>query len=390
MPDLKPHIDLFAILILLGIIQGGFLVYFFLTHSKGKQFPNRFLGIALLSMIVLMSDVWLGYTNYMVQVLGLVDSTEPVNLVIFPCLYLYFRTSLRKTWHWKEAWHFLPAALYLVYMVAMWYPQPLSLKYEAFLDAFHPEVPQPPFECYGERWMFWPKWHINDFTGISMVIYLFLGWKEISQAFKRSQLSLWSSQQSELLWYRNLMVHLTLIVIIYLVTRATFESDLGDHLVVAHMAFVIYATSFTIIRQSGFFKVERPEPPKYERSSLTPELQRRTLEKLQTLISTEKPYLDSACSLPKLAQQLGVSTHHLSQVLNDAMGLSFFEWLAKHRIQEAKELLRSSQYNHLKIEEIAESVGYNSKSAFNGAFKRETGQTPAVFRSSSLSAGTSS
>lgn len=390
MPDLKPHIDLFAILILLGIIQGAFLVYFFLTHSKGKQFPNRFLGIALFSMVLLMSDVWLGYTNYMVQVLGLVDSTEPINLVIFPCLYLYFRTSLRKNWDWKELWHFSPAILYLIYMVIMWYPQPLSLKYEAFLGAFYPEVPQPPFESYGEDWMFWPKWRINQFTGISMVVYLFLDWNEIGQAFKRSRLSIWSNQHSDLIWFRNLMFHLTLIVLVYLTTRATFESDLGDHLVVAHMAFVIYATSFTIIRQSGFFKVETPEPSKYERSSLTPELQQRTLAKLQTLIANEKPYLDSTCSLPKLAGQLGVSTHHLSQVLNDAMGLSFFEWMAKYRIQEAKELLRSPQHSHLKIEEIAERVGYNSKSAFNGAFKRETGQTPSVFRSSSLSAGTSS
>ncbi len=390
MPDLQPHIDLFAIFILLGIIQGGFLVYFFLTPGKGKPFPNRFLGLALLSMTLLMSDVWLGYTNYMVQVLWLVDSTEPLNLIIFPCLYLYFRTSLRKTWYWREAWHFLPSAIYLIYMVLMWYPQPLSLKYEAFLGAFHPEVPQPSFESYGENWMFWPKWHINEFTGISMIIYLFLDWKEIHRAFRQNQLSLWSNQPSDLRWFRNFMFHLTLIVVVYLTTRLTFDSDLGDHLVVAHMAFVIYATSFTITRQSGFFKAEVTEGPKYERSSLTPELQRRTLEKLEALIKTEKPYLDSGCSLPKLAQQLGVSTHHLSQVLNDAMGLSFFEWLARYRIREAKELLRSSQHNHLKIEEIADRVGYNSKSAFNGAFKRETGQTPSVFRSSSLSAGTSS
>jgi AraC-like DNA-binding protein len=32
------------------------------------------------------------------------------------------------------------------------------------------------------------------------------------------------------------------------------------------------------------------------------------------------------------------------------------------------------------IEEIAEQVGYNSKSAFNKAFKNHTGQTPSEYR----------
>ncbi|WP_255157663.1 helix-turn-helix domain-containing protein [Siphonobacter sp. BAB-5385] len=394
MPQLSPRIDWFAILILLGIIQGCFLTYFFLTHSKGKQFPNRFLGFSLVCMTLLMSDVWLGYTNYMVQVLWLVDSTEPANLALFPCLYLYFRVSLRKSWNARNIWHFLPAVLYLLYMTVLYYPQPLSLKYEAFLGAFHPEIPSPPFESYGERWMFWPKWHINEFTGISMLIYLALTWREVLLAFQRIQARFWGSQPTDLIWFRNLQIHLTFITIVYLITRATFESDLGDHLVVAHLAFIIYVTSFSIIRQSGFFRVEPATPTgqvrKYEKSSLTPELENRTLERLQHVLREEKPQLASTCSLPGLAQRLGVSTHHLSQVLNDTLELSFFELLAKYRIEEARQLLAAPENAHLKIEEIAERVGYNSKSAFNAAFKRETGQTPSVFRSASLSAGTSS
>jgi AraC-like DNA-binding protein len=38
-------------------------------------------------------------------------------------------------------------------------------------------------------------------------------------------------------------------------------------------------------------------------------------------------------------------------------------------------LLVSSENQHIKIEEIAEMVGYNSKSAFNTAFKKIVGQT---------------
>ncbi|MCG8492199.1 MAG: helix-turn-helix domain-containing protein, partial [Sneathiellales bacterium] len=65
---------------------------------------------------------------------------------------------------------------------------------------------------------------------------------------------------------------------------------------------------------------------------------------------------------------------------NEKLGLSFFELLATYRVEEAKEILNSEMGKKLTIEEIAERVGYNSKSAFNTAFKKITSQTPSSFR----------
>ena len=61
-------------------------------------------------------------------------------------------------------------------------------------------------------------------------------------------------------------------------------------------------------------------------------------------------------------------------------GQRFFDWLATYRIAEAQQLLRNTNTAYLKIDEIAERVGYNSPSAFHTAFKRITNQTPAQFR----------
>ena len=94
----------------------------------------------------------------------------------------------------------------------------------------------------------------------------------------------------------------------------------------------------------------------------------------------EKLYLKEDFSLPSLAKKLGVSPHHLSQILNESLGQSFFDYAAQWRIVEAKKLLVSSESQHIKIEEIAEMVGYNSKSAFNTAFKKIVGQTPSQYR----------
>ena len=88
--------------------------------------------------------------------------------------------------------------------------------------------------------------------------------------------------------------------------------------------------------------------------------------------------LESDFSLPQLADRLKLSVHVVSQVINDGLGKSFFEMAAEYRVVHAKLLLKDQP--NIKIEEIAEQVGYNSKSSFNTAFKKITGKTPSEFR----------
>jgi AraC-like DNA-binding protein len=56
----------------------------------------------------------------------------------------------------------------------------------------------------------------------------------------------------------------------------------------------------------------------------------------------------------------------------------FFEMRAEYFIEEAKRLLKEKM--NIKVEEIAEQVGYNSKSSFNTAFKKIVGATPSEWR----------
>ena len=53
--------------------------------------------------------------------------------------------------------------------------------------------------------------------------------------------------------------------------------------------------------------------------------------------------------------------------------------VAEYRVGEAKKLFKDQP--NIKVEEIAEQVGYNSKSSFNTVFKKLTGSTPSEFRS---------
>ncbi|MCF0072366.1 helix-turn-helix domain-containing protein [Dyadobacter sp. CY261] len=374
--------DLFSLFILLGCVQGLILSYVFLSHSKGStRQSNLFLGIVILAMAIIITDVWLGYTNYMFQVLWLVDFSEPLNLLIAPATFLYIKTGVNQRSD-KRGWlHIIPFMIYLAYMCLLIYPQGLDFKYNANQGSFHPEMPRLPTNSYGSEWMFYPKWHINDFTFASMLIYQVASIVFLTKAFRKRGVSFFTGEKSSLTWFRDFCLQLAFLVVVFFVVRVSFRHDLGDHIIAAFISLIIYITGFAVIRKSLFFQEANEKAPrKYEKSSLTPEIQSATLGKLQEIMVSEKLFLDPGFSLPMLAKRLGVSTHHLSQILNEELKQSFFDFLGAYRIQEARRLLADEQNAYIKIEEIGQMVGYNSKSAFNTSFRKVTGSTPSEYR----------
>ena len=93
-------------------------------------------------------------------------------------------------------------------------------------------------------------------------------------------------------------------------------------------------------------------------------------------------YMDPRLTLPVLAQTIGCTVNHLSQVINAGFEMSFFDYLNSHRVRHAKQLLSELSGKNRAILNIAFSVGFNSNSAFYAAFKKHVGMTPAQFRHS--------
>jgi AraC-like DNA-binding protein len=117
---------------------------------------------------------------------------------------------------------------------------------------------------------------------------------------------------------------------------------------------------------------------RYERSLLNGIDVEKVQKRLNELMEEEKLYADSDITLPKLAEVLLITRHQLSEFLNEKLDMNFSTFINKYRIEEAKELLHSDA--DLSILQIAYSVGFNSKSAFNTAFQKFMGTTPAHFR----------
>lgn len=126
--------------------------------------------------------------------------------------------------------------------------------------------------------------------------------------------------------------------------------------------------------------VRPPPDSKYAKSGLSADQFAACRERLEQAMRSERVYLRSDLTLPKLAQVVDCSVNHLSQVINAGFRMNFFDFLNLYRVEHAKRLLLDLDGKSGAVLNIAFAVGFNSNSAFYAAFKKYVGQTPAQYR----------
>ncbi|MGD2090203.1 MAG: two-component regulator propeller domain-containing protein [Candidatus Aminicenantes bacterium] len=151
----------------------------------------------------------------------------------------------------------------------------------------------------------------------------------------------------------------------------TLFFKLGVFLFLLVMAAVIYFL---------YNKRKKWRQKSYKHSTLNPIFAEECIKKLTRLMEVEKIYHDDSISLQSLAEELSITHHQLSQMLNEKLNKSFSDFINTYRVEEAKKLLRDPKWADRKVISIAFEVGYNTKAAFYNVFKKYTNMTPTQYR----------
>ena len=89
-------------------------------------------------------------------------------------------------------------------------------------------------------------------------------------------------------------------------------------------------------------------------------------------------YFDQSITNDRLASLCGISTVYFRKSFEAVYGISPIRYLHEHRIQRAKDILKS---DYDSISQVAESVGYGSVFHFSKMFKLYTGMSPTKYAS---------
>lgn len=377
------NIDGFSAFIFLGVFLGLVLSLFFIFKSSSNTAANRFQGLLLLTLTLCILEMVLNMTGLITRVLFITNTTEALNLIIGPFLYLFIERSIDRADSKKEWFHFLPAVVYLGYIFPD-FLQPTEFQYNSYVNSMHPEWPLLDTNTNYVNDPLDIKKYLNLATAAQILIYISLSIRLLEKKSRQSGLSVLRTNDDQLRSLRNMVLHIMAMILIFIIVKINFQADLGDYFIGMYISLFVMITTFRVMNDSTYFERSASfmdiSIGKYSKSSLTETDKQKILETIVKVFGQGNYYSDNLASLENLSKKIGESKHHVSQVINEKLGKNFFELLASYRIEKARSILTEDKAGRLTIEEVSEMVGYNSKTAFNNSFRKLTGKTPSEFR----------
>lgn len=405
-----PFVNLTSALLLFGAVQAVFLALVLLRTRSGNRIANRFLAWLLIIFSLGLADGFMSASYYYLLHPYLIGLEAPLIFIYGPLIYFYVKSLTnvqRQSRGWRIWAHFIPAILVYLYLVPFFLSDP-ELKTRAwFVDNSHLKNFTPFIDP------------ILIVAVIQIAGYLILSLRLLMYHSQNIKQSFSSLESINLAWMRTMVIVLFCLLSLF-AFFAIFSQFYGlykEAEYAANLAIVvmIYIMGYKGIRQPEIFSAsaalsapdavtakdrvtdssdaamvkadpdtQKDEAEKYRKSALTDEQAEMIAAQLAQLMENKKPYLEMGLTLPMLSSMLNVSPHHLSQVINEKLGTSFFDFVNSYRVQEAKRALNGPESDRFSILGIAMDAGFNSKSAFYTAFKKHSGMTPSQFKQRSI------
>lgn len=102
--------------------------------------------------------------------------------------------------------------------------------------------------------------------------------------------------------------------------------------------------------------------------------------KLEQHINKQQSFRHKDIRLQSLAQEIGLSSHKLSILLNGYFNKSFIDYINQYRVNWIKESIRNPDImQNFTLEALAYSAGFSSRSAFYNSFKKLVGMSPVEY-----------
>ncbi len=162
----------------------------------------------------------------------------------------------------------------------------------------------------------------------------------------------------------------------------TIRSATGDQLLTVHACDVVRVADGQILEIHEYAVPQRAEPaadqPPHSQPAEKIGLSARALgfllDDLDSYMRRDQPYLDPALSLQQVALAMGYSRNQISFALNQALGISFFSFVNRARVEHLIRL--HAEQPGLGIQALATASGFRSLSTCYAAFRAVTGEAP--------------
>jgi AraC-like DNA-binding protein len=308
----------------------------------------------------------------------------PFTITLLPLLYLYVRTSINQKprFRTRDLVHFILPSVFLLASIIV--PNMYAFEEQLYNS---PRLDLVTIINIGLSFIF-----------ISFYIYIIFRKLKLHQKELPNMFSFTSSRVT----FNWIKIVILLFILNWVLSAITMIINLAmqTRVIDSGIVFFINLTVFSFaISYFGFFQpsiffapknsglIANPrleeqaedDKNKYKKSNLTEERANDNIQSITQLLESDRLYLKPDLTIQEVAEKLEIPKHYLTESLNSYLGKNFYTLINEYRIKEFKLLASDVKNNHLTLLALAYDSGFNSKSAFNLVFKKQTGETPSQF-----------
>lgn len=374
------NFNLCNLLIAAGSIQGFIFSIVVICNRKYKSNSNFYLSLLIAAISLNNLYYWFIDINYISNLENYKLFYIPWALLITPMYYFFVISYLNKK---KVKLKFNNYLIFPFYVFLLLHISISSSKtffnlnekiYLIFIDYLY----------YTEEY----------FSAIFTLIIIYYIYNIIIKHEENNKTLKNESVKIETKWLKNILYCGILISIIWLLMIAfnqlnSFDlfSNKNRYFLWISNSALIYYLGYLGIYHNGIFK-QRREIRKtilLESKSKKNTNNDYKLDKIKKIIEEEKIFLNPNLSLTSLSDRFELNESYFSYLFNKNSDINISNYINKLRVETVKSILLNKDFKNYTLISIALESGFNSKSAFYTAFKKETGLTPTAYRKQNLS-----
>lgn len=368
-------INFFNILIISGVFHG---LIFSVAISIIKKYRSK-LSCYLASVVLFMS---LHNLYYWIKDIGLGDSIPyydhlyvPWNLLILPMYYFFVQTYFQKKKRWNQ-YFFIPFFISLLIHI--------YLLIDALIYGYTPNNYSPFVNVF---------YDVEEYLSMLFTVFVIVKTFYLIRINKVQTLPYQNKLQIETRWLEKILVFGIIICLFWLLL--TIYSQLNNsrqlstdlrYFVWVSISILIYWLGYLGVHQGIIYSERKHLKDRLKNiKSVTSKNNNSKIIDIKKSIENEKLFLDPNLSLSIISEKLSINENYFSSIFNQNSSDNLSTYLNKLRINEAKKILLDKEYENYTISSIGLESGFNSKSNFYKAFKKETGVSPTVFKKINVS-----
>lgn len=358
----------------------GFATSFMVLFSKKNYSKSFFLGLFLFSLAVVSVYNFYLSTDGIKNLPDLFMIAKSFIFLVAPCAFLYVRSILfaGKIFRKYDWLHFLPFLIYFSLTLFVWIGNYIDLQ---IIDYVSAKI-NSPFSMLSLS-----IWLLYAFCQTMMILnYDLKKFKE--NHFNRTKILGWIRVYNLMI----LFLFSTLFVHYFLISRVE-SVDFSCYILISSV--LVFTVGWLYFKPQIFydsndtleFAEKRELIIKTNESKttlplvkeLTPEKKVLYLNKLESIFTSKELFLKKDLLIRDIADETGISVHHISSLINSEFNLHFQDYVNLKRIEYFKEKINNPEWKDLSLEGMAWGSGFKSRTTCFRAFIKHTGKSPSEY-----------